>query len=79
MRVAMVSWEYPPLVVGGLAAHVHGLATAMARAGHEVVVLTRAHPYAPDDSEVEGGADSSGRWCYFRDPEGNVFELKESP
>ena len=43
MRVAMVSWEYPPLVVGGLAAHVHGLATAMARAGHEVVVLTRAH------------------------------------
>ena len=54
MRVAMVSWEYPPLVVGGLAAHVHGLATAMARAGHEVVVLTRAHPYAPDDSEVEG-------------------------
>ena len=42
MRVAMVSWEYPPLVVGGLAAHVDGLATAMARAGHEVVVLTRA-------------------------------------
>ena len=28
-------------------------------------------------SEVEGGADSSGRWCYFRDPEGNVFELKQ--
>ncbi len=54
MRVAMVSWEYPPLVVGGLAAHVHGLATAMVRAGHEVVVLTRAHPYAPDDSVVEG-------------------------
>ncbi len=54
MRVAMVSWEYPPLVVGGLAAHVHGLATAMARAGHEVVVLTRAHPYAPDDAELEG-------------------------
>jgi glycogen(starch) synthase len=54
MRVAMVSWEYPPLVVGGLAAHVHGLATAMARAGHDVVVLTRAHPYAPDDAELEG-------------------------
>ncbi len=29
-------------------------------------------------SDVEGGADSSGRWCYFRDPEGNVFELKQS-
>lgn len=42
------------MVVGGLAAHVEGLATAYARAGHEVVVLTRAHPYAPDDAEVDG-------------------------
>jgi catechol-2,3-dioxygenase len=27
-------------------------------------------------SELEG---SGRRWCYFRDPEGNVFELKKSP
>ncbi len=50
----MVSWEYPPLVVGGIAAHAEGLATAMARAGHEVVVLTLRHPQAPDDSVVDG-------------------------
>jgi predicted enzyme related to lactoylglutathione lyase len=28
-------------------------------------------------SEVEGGPDSGQYWCYFRDPEGNVFELAQ--
>jgi glycogen(starch) synthase len=37
----MVSWEYPPVVVGGLGRHVHALATELASAGHEVVVLSR--------------------------------------
>ncbi len=50
----MLSWEYPPLVVGGIAAHVDGLARAMARAGHDVVVLTLHHPDAPNDSVVDG-------------------------
>ena len=50
----MVSWEMPPLVIGGLAAHVDGLSRALARAGHEVVVLTLHHPDAPDDSVVAG-------------------------
>ena len=33
MRVLMVSWEYPPVVVGGLGRHVHALATELAAAG----------------------------------------------
>jgi glycogen synthase len=37
----MVSWEYPPVVVGGLGRHVHALATELAAAGHDVVVLSR--------------------------------------
>ncbi|GAA1304093.1 glycosyltransferase family 4 protein [Pseudonocardia xinjiangensis] len=41
MRVLTVSWEYPPVVVGGLGRHVHALATELAAAGHEVVVLSR--------------------------------------
>jgi glycogen(starch) synthase len=41
MRVLMVSWEYPPVVVGGLGRHVHALAIEMVAAGHEVVVLSR--------------------------------------
>jgi glycogen(starch) synthase len=50
----MLSWEYPPLVVGGIAAHVEGLATAMARQGHEVVVASLHHPDTPDDEVVQG-------------------------
>lgn len=37
----MVSWEYPPVVIGGLGRHVHQLATALAANGHDVVVLSR--------------------------------------
>jgi glycogen(starch) synthase len=54
VRVLMVSWEYPPRVVGGIAAHVDGLARAMVRAGHEVVVLSLHHPDTPDDAVVDG-------------------------
>jgi len=50
----MVSWEYPPLVVGGIAAHAEGLATALVRAGHDVTVLSLHHPDAPDDAVVDG-------------------------
>ncbi len=37
----MVSWEYPPVVIGGLGRHVYQLATALAADGHDVVVLSR--------------------------------------
>ena len=41
MRVLMLSWEYPPVVVGGLGRHVHALARHLSALGHEVVVLCR--------------------------------------
>jgi glycogen(starch) synthase len=41
MRVLILSWEYPPIVEGGLARHVHKIATQLALSGHEVHVLTR--------------------------------------
>lgn len=41
MRVLMLSWEYPPVVVGGLGRHVHALARELAGQGHEVIVLCR--------------------------------------
>jgi catechol-2,3-dioxygenase len=28
-------------------------------------------------TEVEGGPESQGLWSYFRDPEGNVFEISQ--
>lgn len=50
----MLSWEYPPLVVGGIAAHVAGLARALVRDGHDVVVLSLHTPDAADDTVDEG-------------------------
>ncbi|RZS39032.1 (1-_4)-alpha-D-glucan synthase (UDP-glucose) [Herbihabitans rhizosphaerae] len=41
MRVLMLSWEYPPVVVGGLGRHVHALSQHLAAQGHDVVVLCR--------------------------------------
>jgi len=40
-RVLILSWEYPPVIEGGLARHVRKLAEALARQGLGVDVLTR--------------------------------------
>jgi glycogen(starch) synthase len=60
VRVLVVSWEYPPVVVGGLGRHVHALARELAAAGHDVVVLTRqpagsdAGTHPTQDEVVDG-------------------------
>jgi glycogen(starch) synthase len=41
MRILMVSWEYPPVLVGGLGRHVDALSRELAAAGHDVVVASR--------------------------------------
>ena len=41
MRVLILSWEYPPLIEGGLARHVRKLAENLATLGVDVHVLTR--------------------------------------
>src|SRR3954453_18455943 len=41
MRVLILSWEYPPIVEGGLARHVRKLSEGLVREGVEVHVLTR--------------------------------------
>lgn len=40
LRVLMLSWEYPPHIIGGLGAHVAALAPALVRAGVHVQVVT---------------------------------------
>ena len=40
MRVLMLSWEFPPHVVGGMGKHVLDLAPALVQHGTEVHVLT---------------------------------------
>jgi len=53
-RVLILSWEYPPLIEGGLARHVRKLSEALVAMGVEVHVLTRGGEESPA-SEVVGG------------------------
>lgn len=51
MRVLMLSWEYPPKIVGGISRHVYDLSQALAANGVEVEVVTCEHPDAPADEK----------------------------
>ncbi|MHB8512335.1 MAG: glycosyltransferase family 4 protein [Actinomycetota bacterium] len=50
----MLSWEYPPRIVGGLGRHVWRLSRALADAGHDVHVVTRDHPDAVTEEIIDG-------------------------
>ena len=53
-RVLILSWEYPPLIEGGLARHVRKLAVGLAAQGTEVHVLARGREEDAEEEEVEG-------------------------
>jgi glycogen synthase len=53
-RVLILSWEYPPLIEGGLARHVRKLSEALVDLGVEVHVLTRGGEGSPAEEEAAG-------------------------
>ena len=54
LHVLMLSWEFPPRIVGGLASHVFDLSRALIRRSLRVDVVTCDFPGAPSYEEVEG-------------------------
>ncbi len=54
MRVLILSWEYPPLIEGGLARHVRKLAENLVAQGTDVHVLVRGTEDAPPEEDMEG-------------------------
>ena len=54
MRVLLVSWEYPPVIEGGLGRHVRKLSEHLVRDGVEVHVLTRGGGRLPAEEERHG-------------------------
>lgn len=54
MKVLMLSWEYPPKSVGGLAQHVYDLTSAYAEQGVEVHLITAGGKGAPAFEQVNG-------------------------
>lgn len=51
----MLSWEYPPRIVGGISPHVYELSQQLQAKGIEVHVVTKATPQAPDEETEPSG------------------------
>jgi glycogen(starch) synthase len=54
--ILILSWEYPPLIEGGLARHVRKLSEALVELGVDVHVLTRGGEESPEEQVVAGVA-----------------------
>ncbi len=54
LAIVMLSWEFPPRIVGGIAPHVHDLSRALAKRGNDVYVITCDFPGARSREIVEG-------------------------
>jgi glycosyltransferase involved in cell wall biosynthesis len=50
----MLSWEFPPRIIGGISTHVYELSRALARIGIETHVVTCDFPEVPDQEIVDG-------------------------
>src|ERR1700752_4781830 len=53
-RVLILSWEYPPIVEGGLARHVRKLSEQLVAAGVDVHVLTRGNRRRRSEEQLDG-------------------------
>ena len=56
MKILMLTWEYPPRVVGGIARVVYDLSRTLLKDGHDVTVVTYKEgdaPYFEDDKGVK--------------------------
>jgi glycogen(starch) synthase len=54
MRVLLISWEYPPVIEGGLGRHVRKLSEQLVAAGVEMHVLTRGGGRLPREESRRG-------------------------
>ena len=54
MRALILSWEYPPLIEGGLARHVRKLAENLVAQDVDVHVLARGREESPAEEEMDG-------------------------
>jgi glycosyltransferase involved in cell wall biosynthesis len=54
MKILVLTWEFPPRIVGGIARHVGELYPEIAKLGHEVHLLTVEFGHAPLYEVVDG-------------------------
>lgn len=71
----MLSWEYPPRIVGGISPHVFDLSKELVKLGIEVHVVTKATPQAPDE-EIEPSGVHVHRVHLEHEPNDFVHEIQ---
>jgi 1,4-alpha-glucan branching enzyme len=54
LKILMLTWEFPPFIVGGLARHVFDLTKELSKTGHEVYVLTTFIEGQPAYEQLNG-------------------------
>lgn len=54
MKILMLTWEYPPRIVGGIARVVHDLSHRLIKDGHEVTVITYKEDNLPEYENDKG-------------------------
>jgi glycosyltransferase involved in cell wall biosynthesis len=54
LSVMMLTWEFPPRIIGGISPHVYYLSKSLARNGAKVYVVTCDFPGAPQHEVVDG-------------------------
>ena len=54
MKILMLTWEYPPRIVGGIARVVHDLSHRLIKDGHEVTVITYKDGEIPEFEDDKG-------------------------
>lgn len=75
MRVIMLSWEYPPRIVGGISPHVHDLSQQLVKQSVEVHVVTKETKLAPDE-EVEASGVHVHRVHLAQQPNDFIHEIQ---
>ncbi len=72
MKILMLSWEYPPRIIGGISRVVYDLAQNLGEFGNDVHVLTCWEPYAKD-YEIDNNV-TVHRVHVYNNPSNNFVE-----
>jgi len=54
LTVMMLSWEFPPRIIGGISPHIYNLSKSLAKNGVKVYVVTCDFPGAPQHETIDG-------------------------
>ncbi|MGA2308561.1 MAG: glycosyltransferase family 4 protein [Candidatus Bathyarchaeia archaeon] len=54
LRIMMLTWEFPPRIIGGISPHIYNLSRNLAKYGVKVYVVTCDFPGAPQHETIDG-------------------------